>query len=149
MIFNPSRDEVRRFFCEVRRKQAEGSPLTPLESLAADLVAVHPEYDGDLADLDAALARDYSVEEGRSNPFLHLAMHLAIAEQVQVDQPPGVRAALARLAARRGDEHAALHEVMEVLGEVMWSAQRSGLPVSVEEMHGRYVDAILARASRD
>ena len=75
-------------------------------------------------------------------------MHLAIAEQVQVDQPPGIRAAVARLAARRGDEHAALHEVMEVLGEVMWQAQRAGAPLSVEEMHGRYVDAILARASR-
>ena len=43
MIFNPSRDEVRRFFCEVHRKQAAGAVLTPLESLAADLVAVHPE----------------------------------------------------------------------------------------------------------
>jgi Domain of unknown function (DUF1841) len=149
MIFNPSRDEVRRFFCEVRRKQGAGAVLTPLEALAADLVAVHPEYDDDLADLEAALARDYSVEEGRSNPFLHLAMHLAIAEQLQVDQPPGIRAAVARLAARRGDEHGALHEVMEVLGEVMWTAQRAGTPVSVEEMHGRYVDAILARASRD
>lgn len=149
MIFNPSRDEVRRFFCEARRKQAEGAVLTPLESLAADLVAAHPEYDGDLADADAASARDYPVEQGRTNPFLHLAMHLAIAEQVQVDQPPGIRAAVARLAARRGDEHAALHDVMEVLGEVMWQAQRAGMPLSVEEMHGRYLDALLARASRD
>ena len=58
------------------------------------------------------------------NPFLHLSLHLAVAEQLAIDQPPGIRAEFERLRAARGDEHAALHAVLECLGEVMWQAQR-------------------------
>ena len=37
---------------------------------------------------------DYlTVERGQSNPFLHLSMHLSIAEQISIDQPSGIRAA--------------------------------------------------------
>ena len=45
-----------------------------------------------------------------------------------IDQPPGIRAQFERLRAARGDEHAALHAVLECLGEVIWSAQRHGTP---------------------
>ena len=38
------------------------------------------------------------VEEGRTNPFLHLSMHLSLVEQHQIDQPRGVRQALDLLA---------------------------------------------------
>lgn len=148
-MFNPSVDDVRRFFCETLRKEREGAVLTPLEAMAADAIAAHPEYHDELADLDAALARNYAVEDGRTNPFLHLSMHLAIAEQVQVDQPHGIRAAYLQLAARRGSEHDAMHEVMEALGRVIWEAQTATTPLGAEEMSGRYIDAVLARATRD
>jgi len=65
---------------------------------------------------------DYRVEDGRTNPFLHLSMHLAIAEQLSIDQPPGICAAYERLVQRRGDAHAAAHDVMECLGEIVWAA---------------------------
>lgn len=148
-MFNPSTEDVRRFFCETARKQREGAVLTPLEAMAADAIAAHPEYAEELADLEAALTRNYSVEDGRTNPFLHLAMHLAIAEQVQVDQPHGIRTAYTQLASRRGSEHEAMHEVMEALGRVIWEAQRASSPLGAEEMSGRYIDAVLARATRD
>lgn len=148
-MFNPSVDDVRRFFCETQRKQHDGGVLTPLEAMAADAIAAHPEYQDDLADLEAALTRNYAVEDGRTNPFLHLAMHLAIAEQVQVDQPHGIRAAYLQLAARHGNEHDAMHQVMEALGRVIWEAQSASTPLGAEEMSGRYVDAVMARASRD
>ncbi|MFP3616219.1 DUF1841 family protein, partial [Paraburkholderia sp. SIMBA_050] len=88
-----SRDEVRRFFTETWRKQRAGEILTPLEAMAADWIVEHPEYHADLADADGAAARDYTPEEGRTNPFLHLSMHLAISKQLSIDQPPGIRAA--------------------------------------------------------
>src|SRR5690606_12289668 len=87
----------------------------------------HPEYADALKDVEAALAADYSVESGQSNPFLHLSMHLSIAEQISIDQPPGIRAAYQTLAQRIG-EHDAHHQVMECLGEMIWASQRSGLP---------------------
>jgi hypothetical protein len=125
MLFNPTQADVRRFFRESWRKRRAGSPLTPLETIAADWIAEHPEYHEDLAAPDALDTR-YSVETGRENPFLHLSMHLAIAEQIGIDQPPGIRAAYEALGRRLGGAHAAAHEIMECLGQTVWNAQRAG-----------------------
>jgi len=143
-MFAPSQNDVRRFFCETRRKQRAGLPLTPIEALAGDWIALHPEYDADLEDLEAALAAVYAVEDGRSNPFLHLSMHLTITEQVSIDQPRGIRQAVELLAARRGSAHDAQHEVMECLGEMVWASQRSGLPPDGQA----YLDCVRRRATR-
>ena len=142
-MFQPSQHDVRRFFCETWRKQREGLPLTPMEAMAADWVSEHPEYHADLADVDAAIAASYSVEDGRTNPFLHLAMHLSIAEQCGIDQPTGIRQAVSLLAARRNALHAAHHEVMECLGEMIWVSQRSGLPPDGQA----YIEAVRRRAT--
>ncbi|MFX7879434.1 DUF1841 family protein, partial [Acinetobacter baumannii] len=67
--------------------------LTPLEAIARDWILQHPEYHDALRDVEEALAADYSIERGQSNPFLHLSMHLSITEQISIDQPPGIRGA--------------------------------------------------------
>ena len=143
-MFSPSQHDVRRFFCEARRKQLASAPQTALELLAADWIAEHPEYHAELADEAAAQAAVYAVEDGRSNPFLHLSMHLSISEQASIDQPRGIRQALQLLAARLGSMHAAQHEAMECLGEMMWTSQRSGLPPDGE----RYIECVRTRATR-
>ena len=127
-MFQPSQADVRQFFCAAHARQRSGLPLAPMQALAARWITEHPEYHAELADEAAALAAMYTVEEGRSNPFLHLAMHLSIEEQLGIDQPTGIRQAVALLAARRQSLHQAHHEVMECLGEMIWAAQRSGLP---------------------
>jgi hypothetical protein len=143
-MFTPSQADVREFFCAVEQKRRENSPLTPLETIAADWIAEHAEYAADLADAAAAQAAVYSVEAGRENPFLHLSMHLSITEQVSIDQPRGIRQAFELLAARRGSAHAAQHEVMECLGEMLWESQRSARPPDGE----RYIDCVRRRATR-
>ena len=144
-MFAPSQNDVRRFFCETQRKRRERAPLTPMESIAADWIAEHPEYHAELDDLDAALAAVYDVESGRTNPFLHLSMHLTITEQVSIDQPRGIKQAVQLLSARRQSEHDAHHEVMECLGDMIWTSQRSGLP---PDGH-RYIECVQRRASAD
>jgi len=129
-MFNPSPAQVRQFFTDAWRKHREQLPLTPLETMAVDWALQHPEYRADLENPEAQHA-DYSVEAGRTNPFLHLSMHLAISEQLSIDQPPGIRAAWQKLAAARG-EHEAMHVVMECLGQVIWEAQRLGAPLNNE-----------------
>lgn len=143
-MFNPSQEDVRRFFCEAWAKQQDGRPVTPLEALAADWITQHPEYHGDLSDVAAALAAEYAVEQGRTNPFLHLSMHLSLTEQVSIDQPPGIRAAVERLAQRRGSLHVAHHEAMEALGEMVWESQRSGRPFDGDA----YIARVNALATR-
>jgi hypothetical protein len=139
-MFTPSSDDVRRFFCEVFRKQRAGEILGPMDAIAADWIALHPEYAGVLADADAAIARNYAVAGGETNPFLHLSMHLSISEQVSIDQPPGIRAAVNGLEERLG-QHEAHHQVMECLGEMIWTSQRNGAPPDAEA----YIDCVRRR----
>jgi hypothetical protein len=127
-VFNPSRDEARRFLIDAWAKFRGQRPLTGLEQMAADLIALHPEYHAVLEAPERSLDRDWSPESGDVNPFLHLSLHLAVAEQLAIDQPRGIRAQFERIRAARGDEHAALHAVLECLGEVVWTAQRHRTP---------------------
>jgi hypothetical protein len=144
-MFAPSQNDVRRFFCAAYQKARDGVPMTALEIVASDWIAEHPEYHAELADVDAALAAVYEVEAGRSNPFLHLSMHLSIDEPISIDQPPGIRAAATALTLKLDDAHAAQHAIMECLGEMMWASQRSGLPPDGES----YIASVRHRATRD
>jgi hypothetical protein len=126
-MFNPSRDQARQFLIGAWQKRQAGLPATPLETIAADIVALHPEYHELLTHPDA-LQRDWTPEDGATNPFLHLSLHLAIAEQLSIDQPPGIRAAYESRRSQHGDHHAALHDVLECLGEMLWEAQRNRRP---------------------
>ena len=125
-MFAPSRDEARRFIVDAWRKSRAGEPLSGLERTVASLVGMHPEYHAIVEEGERHLERDYTPDGGAVNPFLHLSLHLAVAEQLSIDQPPGIRAEFERLKRARGDEHDALHAVLECLGETMWQAQRLG-----------------------
>jgi hypothetical protein len=123
-MFNPSRDQVRQFFFDVWVKYRTGQMLTGAEQPALDAVLAHPEYHAILDQRDRYIERDYLPEFGETNPFLHLSMHLAIAEQLSVDQPPGIRARYQQLLQQLGDPMAAQHAVMDCLAEVIWQVQR-------------------------
>ena len=140
-MFTPSRDEARRFLVDAWARYRAGAPLSGLEQKAAALIAMHPEYHAMLEDPERHLAQDYGPEGGEINPFLHLSLHLAVDEQIAIDQPPGLRAEYERLRAARGDDHAALHEVLECLGETLWQAQRLGAAPDAEV----YLDCLRKR----
>ncbi len=124
-MFNPSREQVRLFFCESWRKHRARLILEGAETTAADLIEQHPEYHALLENPDAAVEQEFTPEGGQMNPFLHLSLHLAIADQISIDQPPGIRAAYTTLR-KRMDVHDAEHAIMECLGETLWRAQREG-----------------------
>ena len=127
-MFSPSRAQARRFLFDTWRKQRDGAPLTDLERMALAVMLLHPEYHAQLDRPDQYLERDYLPENGEANPFLHLSMHLAIREQLSIDQPRGVVAHYRRLREKTGDEHEAEHTLLECLGEMLWQAQRRGTP---------------------
>jgi hypothetical protein len=125
MFFNPSRDEARMFLIESWRKRRANELLMPLEDLAAQLIAKHPEHHAVFEDAEASQDKDYLPEHGAINPFLHLMMHLTIEEQISIDQPPGIRAQFVRLTHKFESEHEAQHAMMECLTEMIWQAQRN------------------------
>jgi hypothetical protein len=123
MIFGQDRRELRKMYADAWEKQAAGRPLSTLEAQIAAVIAEHPEYRDAVS--GAELDRDYSPEGGRTNPFLHMGLHLGIREQVATDRPPGIAQIHAKLAAQHGDYHAAEHRMIDCLAETLWEAQRT------------------------
>jgi hypothetical protein len=120
-MFDPSREQVRDTFFGAWRKYRAGEPLAGIETIALQVILAHPEYHGVLGDPERYREREYADEP---NPFLHMSLHVALEEQLSIDQPPGIAAAFERLLARRGERHDALHEAIECLAETVWRAQR-------------------------
>lgn len=125
MFANSSREELRRRYVEAWRRHREGLPLEPLDAQIADVIALHPEYHA-LLEAPDALSRDFTVEEGVVNPFLHMGLHLGVREQVGTNRPAGITQLHARLVHRLGDPHEAEHRMVDVLAETLWEAQRAG-----------------------
>lgn len=140
-MFAPSREESRRLLCDAWRKSRAGEPLSDLERVAALVVSRHPEYHALIEAPGRALERDFTPEDGAINPFLHLALHLAVEEQLAIDQPPGLRARYEALRGHLGAEHEAQHALIECLGETLWHAQRHGTGPDAQ----RYLDCLDAR----
>ncbi len=136
-----SRDQLRQSYADAWRKYRARSPVTPLESLIADVLVLHPEYHALVQDSSGALAFDPTSGGPQENPFLHMGLHLAVREQISIDRPPGVRALLESLKIRLGDAHEAEHALMESLAETLWEAQRSGRAPD----EGRYLELAARR----
>lgn len=143
-MFSPSREQVREFFFATWRKYRAHEPLAGLEAMALEVILLHPEYHAVLDAPERHGARDYLPELGETNPFLHLSLHLALAEQLSIDQPAGVAQRFAALQAKRGDRHAALHEALECLGAMVWRSQRDRAPPD----GAGYLDCLEQRARR-
>lgn len=127
-MFEPSRAQARQFFFDAWAKYRAGQALSDLEAMAVEHIGRHPEYHAVLEQPERHRERDWQPEMGETNPFLHLSMHLAITEQVSIDQPPGVRRRYQALVERFADPHAAEHAVMDCLAEMLWQAQRNHRP---------------------
>ena len=127
-MFAPTREESRRFFFDTWEKYRRGEPLQGLERIVLQVIVLHPEYHAILEAPGRYTDRDYRPESGEMNPFLHLALHVAVEEQLAIDQPRGIAAAYQRLRGKIGSEHDAKHLVLECLGETLWRAQRDGTP---------------------
>ena len=127
-MFAPSRDEARRFFFDTWRKYQRAEALSALEQVALRVMLLHTEYHALLSDAERNLDLEFSPASGKMNPFLHLSLHLAVEEQLSIDQPPGIRERYGALARASGSDHDAKHDVLECLGETIWEAQRTGAP---------------------
>lgn len=132
-MYSPTRNEAREFLFGAWEKYRAASPLTELERIAVEIIVLHPEYHALLEARERNIDTDFSPEHGQLNPFLHLGLHLGLAEQLALDRPHGVRAELDRLTRTHDDRHDALHAALECLGETMWEAQRSGVAPDPEK----------------
>ena len=126
MMFGQDRKQLRQMYADAWQKHRDGVPLSPLESQIADVVELHPEYQEALT--VEMLDEDFTVEGGKTNPFLHMGLHLGLREQVATNRPPGIAAVFRDLATRLGDPHDAEHLMIDCLAETLWEAQGRNLP---------------------
>lgn len=124
-MFGQNREQLRRFYQQAWKKHTSGAPLDGLEALVAQVIGQHPEYQKLVSDPDA-LDKDFHIEEGQTNPFLHMGMHITLAEQLASDRPAGIRTLHQKITLKTGDAHEAEHKMMECLGLILWEAQRAG-----------------------
>ncbi|HGX93753.1 MAG TPA: DUF1841 family protein [Candidatus Tenderia sp.] len=125
-MFTQDRRQMRQFFVDVWAKAKQKEALEPMEQMLANIMEMHPEYHPLLSKGEQSLEQDFTPEMGQSNPFLHMAMHIAIHEQVSTDRPAGIRDIYQKIGLKQKDPHEVEHAMMECLGEMMWQAQRSG-----------------------
>ena len=118
-----SRDEIRQVYLKVWQKMQNQSVLEPMEAIIADVVKLHPEYHPLLDKGESAVEKDFSPEDGQTNPFLHMGMHITLREQAGSDRPAGIQAIYQKLVQQKGI-HETEHAMMECLGQVLWNAQR-------------------------
>ena len=124
-MFNPSRHQARQFLFSTWYKHKHREALSDMEEITLEVILLHPEYQSILDDTERYHDKDYLPEMGDTNPFLHMGMHIAIKEQLSIDQPVGIRDRFDRLLKKNGNEHDTMHQIMECVAEMIWQAQRS------------------------
>ncbi|MDH5544783.1 MAG: DUF1841 family protein [Gammaproteobacteria bacterium] len=123
MLFTQDRDKLRQFYIDAWNKAQAKQAMEPLEEMVAQVVAMHPEFHAFLQKGNAALAREFMPEQGETNPFLHMGLHLGIREQLSTQRPDGIAGIYQKLVKKLGDAHDAEHRLMECLTEMIWTAQ--------------------------
>jgi len=123
VIFGSDRDELRKMYVDTWRKSCAGEILSPLESQIAQVIQDHPEYQPAMT--GETLDESFLPEGGKTNPFLHMGLHLAVREQVATNRPAGIAEVFEQLQAKSGDRHAAEHQALDCLAEALWTAQNN------------------------
>lgn len=108
-------------YADAWRKAQSNEVLSPLEAQIAKVVEDHPEYVSDLT--DEGLETSFTPEAGKTNPFLHMGLHLAIRDQVATDRPPGISNIFQKLVTKFSNIHEVEHRMLDCLAETLWEAQ--------------------------
>ena len=127
-MFGNDRNQLRQMFFDVWLKHKEKRELEPLEQLICQVILMHPEYHEILENAEKNLQREYFAEQGEHNPFLHMAMHISLHEQLATQRPEGIATIYAQLLTKYPDAHQTEHIMMECLSEMVWQSQKAGQP---------------------
>jgi hypothetical protein len=122
-MFGQDRTELRSLFFSAWKKHNNKQLMEPLEMVITAIIEQHPEYHNLLKNEAAELDRDYTPEMGQTNPFLHMAMHISIQEQLSTRRPPGIETIYTSLLKKHTSAHEVEHLMMECLGKMLWEAQ--------------------------
>ena len=135
-MFSQDRKKQRKFVAKSWQKYTSNIPLEPLEEQLASIIEIHPEYQDLISNIDS----EYFPEQGEINPFLHINLHLALKDQLSLNEPNGVRELHQKLIYHFKDQHVVEHLMMECIAEMIYSSQKNNTPMDQES----YLNCITA-----
>jgi len=120
-VFSQDRSKQREFLAKSWQKHISAQILEPLELQLALIVEKHPEYQALINDINL----EYFPEQGRTNPFLHINLHLALQDQLALNQPIGINDIYKKLIVIHSDTHEVEHMMMECIAEMIFNSQKN------------------------
>ena len=120
-MFSQDRSKQREFLAKSWQKHISAQILEPLELQLALIVQKHPEYQALINDINL----EYFPEQGRTNPFLHINLHLALQDQLALNQPIGINDIYKKLIVIHSDTHEVEHMMMECIAEMIFNSQKN------------------------
>lgn len=125
MFYNPNRDQLRQKFFDVYNKFNNKIALEAIEQIILTTIEAHPEYLHIFDKQEFYLRKDYHVELGETNPFLHMSSHIGLHEQLSTNRPKGITKIYQSLVKNSGKTaHEVEHQMVEIMMESLWQAQR-------------------------
>ena len=120
-MFSQDRSKQREFLAKSWQKHINAQILEPLELQLALIVQKHPEYQALINDINL----EYFPEQGKTNPFLHINLHLALQDQLALNQPIGINDIYKKLIVIHSDTHEVEHMMMECIAEMIFNSQKN------------------------
>ncbi len=125
MFYNPNRDQLRQKFFDVYNKFNNKIELDGVEKIILTTIQDHGEYLYMFDKQAYYLHKDYHVELGETNPFLHMSSHIGLHEQLSTNRPKGISKIYQALVKSSGKTaHEVEHIMVELMLETLWQAQR-------------------------
>ena len=120
-MFSQDRKKQREFLAKSWQKYNSNKPLEPLEEQLVSIIQIHPEYHNLIDNIES----EYFPEQGKVNPFLHINLHLALRDQLSINQPKGVKEVYQKLINKYKDPHEVEHLMMECIAEMIYISQKN------------------------
>ena len=139
-MFSQDRKKQREFLAKSWQKYTNNESLEPLEKQLVSIIEIHPEYH----DLIDNIEFEYFPEQGEVNPFLHINLHLALRDQLSINQPKGVKEAHQKLTNQYKDSHEVEHLMMECIAEMIYMSQKNNTAMD----HEKYLNCITSLTSK-
>ncbi len=127
-MFSQDRKKQRKFVAKSWQKYTSNKPLEPLEKQLVSIIEIHPEYQHLIGNIES----EYSPEQNEINPFLHINLHLALRDQLILNQPKGIKEFHQKLISKYKDSHKVEHLMMECIEEMIYISQKNNISMDQE-----------------
>ena len=139
-MFFQDRKQQREFLAKSWQKYTTNKTLDPLEEQLASIIITHPEYHELIENIES----EYFPKQGEINPFLHINLHLALRDQLSINQPKGIKEVHQKLIDQYKDPHVVEHLMMECIVEMIYISQKNNTTMDQES----YLNCIVSLTSK-